>query len=115
MIQSTALTKNTNIQQFSFSYGDKTEVVEIDEPLLNNKNVAKKRAIAEFIEHSMIIQTVTFTTYFVDLHINDIISLSIPERRIPKALNKDRFIVKNVTHNITNGAITTTLKVERYD
>jgi len=115
MIQSNTVTANNNTKQFSFSYGSNAEVLNIDEPLLNNSASAEKRAITEFMKRGMLTQTVTFTTYFVDLQINDIISLTIPEKRIPKELNKDRFIVKEVTHNITDKSITTTLRVERYD
>ena len=115
MIQSTTIKTNNSLQQFSFSYGSNEDSLDITESLINNGATAKKRAITEFIQHGMKTQSITFTTYFIDLHINDIIKLTVPEKRIPRELNKDRFIVKKVTHNIGEDAITTTLKVERYD
>ena len=115
MIQSTTVKTNHSLQQFSFSYGDSKGILNITEPLINTEGQATRRAMSEFIKHAMKTQSVTFTTFFTDLHINDIIALKVPEKRIPRELNKDRFIVKKVTHNIDTDAITTTLEVERYD
>ena len=115
MTTSTTVDTNHSSTPFSFSYGDSQKILNISEPLLNTETLARLRAISEFIKQGMKKQTVTFTMFFVDLHINDILKLSVPERRIPRELNKDRFIVKKVTHNITSNSITTTLEVERYD
>ena len=115
MTNSTTVDTNHSAKPFSFSYGDSDKILNINEPLINTEELGRYRAITEFIKNAMKTQSVTFTVFFVDLHINDIIILTVPEKRIPRELNKDRFIVKKVTHNIGDDAITTTLKVERYD
>ena len=88
---------------------------EIKEPFLKNEESAKLRIIREFLNAGFDKQIVEFETYFVDLKINDVITISAPEFRIPKELNKDKFIVKKVTHYYKFAKLTTKIKAVRYD
>ena len=85
----------------------------IEENLITNELLAQKRAIAEFLDSNK--QEIEFSTYFVDIKINDIIKVSAPTFRVPKELNKDRFIIKNIKHYFKNGYLKTKIKAVRYD
>jgi len=92
------------------------ESKEINDNFIVDETTAEKRAIAEFLEFGYDKQEIEFTTYFVDLKINDIIKVSAPDYRVPKELNKDRFIIKNIKHYISaKGYIKTKIKAVRYD
>jgi len=88
---------------------------EISSPYITTNITAGRRATAEFLEYGYDKQTVEFTTFFSPLKLNEIISISAPEIRIPKDLDKDRFIVKNVKHSFSSGYMKTTIKAIRYD
>ena len=90
-------------------------VKEIIEPKILVEDVADERARAEFLEYGYTKQVVEFTTDFIDLEIHDIISIYAPNKRIPKALTEDRFIVKLVEHYFTSDSIKTKIKAVRYD
>jgi len=98
-----------------FEIDRKGEIKEIFEDLIVNEEIAKKRAIAEFLEYGYNKQIVEFETYFVDVKVNDIIKVYAPSYRVPAELNKDRFIVKKVTHYFKDGFIRTKIKAIRYD
>jgi len=87
----------------------------IIEPLLNNEESAKLRAISEFLNSGFDKQVVEFETYFVDLKINDVIIISAPDFRVPKDLTKNKFIVKKITHYYKLAKLTTKIKAIRYD
>jgi hypothetical protein len=99
----------------AFSIDRKGGVKEIKNNLITSETIAEVRAKAEFLEYGYDKQEVEFTTYFSDLKINDIIKIYAPSYRIPKELNKDRFIVKNVKHYFKNGNIKTRIRAVRYD
>ena len=88
---------------------------EINEPKILTEDVADERARAEFLEYGYTKQVVEFTTDFIDLEIHDIISIYAPTHRIPKALTKDKFIVKLVEHYFTSDSIKTKIRAVRYD
>ena len=87
----------------------------INDERIINEEIADKIARAEFLENGYINQVVEFTTDFVDLKINDIISVYAPSYRIPRELNKDRFIVKRVEHIFQDGYLKTKIRAVRYD
>ena len=107
----------TTQTQFSKTYelNKQGKAKEINSPYIINDSIAQKRATAEFLEYGYDKQTVEFTTLFNPLKLNEIISISAPEMRIPKELNKDRFIVKNIKHSFSSGYMKTTIKAIRYD
>lgn len=90
-------------------------VLTVNDERIINEEIADKIARAEFLENGYINQVVEFTTDFTDLKINDIISIYAPTYRIPKELNKDRFIVKKVNHIFEDGFIKTVIRALRYD
>ena len=87
----------------------------IKDNFITDENTAQLRAIAEFLENGYDKQIVEFETYFVDVKVNDIIKVYAPSYRVPAELNKDRFIVKKVTHYFKDGFIRTKIKAIRYD
>jgi len=87
----------------------------INNEKITNETIADKIARAEFLENGYINQVVEFTTDFTDLKINDIISIYAPTHRIPRELNKDRFIVKKIEHIFQDGFIKSRIKAVRYD
>ena len=91
-----------------------SEIV-INDANITTMELATAIAKAKFLEEGYINQVVEFVTDFVDININDIISVQAPSRRIPRELNKDRFIVKRVEHIFQNGALKTKIQAVRYD
>ena len=108
-------TDQTTLFKGAYKLDRKVEVKEISEPLITDDTVATLRVKAEFLEYGYDKQEVDFTTYFTPLKINSIIKIYAPNYRIPKNLEKDRFIVKKVTHTFKDGIIKTKLKAIRYD
>ena len=108
-------TDQTTLFKGAYKLDRKGEVKEISEPLIIDDTVATLRVKAEFLEYGYDKQEVDFTTYFTPLKINSIIKIYAPNYRIPKNLEKDRFIVKKVTHTFKDGIIKTKLKAIRYD
>ena len=98
-----------------FSIDREGEEKEIFESYIANDSSAQLRAIAEFLENGYDKQEVEFETYFIDLDINDIISIYAPSYRIPAELNKDRFIVKSISHIYQEGKLKSKIKAVRYD
>ena len=87
----------------------------INDERIITEEIADIIARAEFLENGYINQVVEFTTDFNDLKINDIISIYAPTYRIPRELNKDRFIVKRIEHIFQDGFIKSRIKAVRYD
>ena len=116
-IKSNKITTETtdHIYKGTFEIDRSGEPKEINESLLTDEASAMLRVTAEFLEYGYDKQEVEFTTYFIPLKINNIISISAPDYRIPKDLSKDRFIVKKVTHYFKDGVIKTKIKGVRYD
>ena len=113
LVKSKEFNKDVFLYKGIFEVARDGKTKEIKNEFLINESLAEKRAIAEMLESKK--QEVEFSTFFIPLKINDIISISAPSRRIPKELNKDRFIVKEVTHYFKNGYIKTKIKAVRYD
>lgn len=86
-----------------------------DEPRIINESIAESRCRAELLTNGYNKQVISFTTYWQNIKLNDIINLSFPTYNIPKELNKDRFIVKEKKTSIESGKFLMTLKVVRYD
>jgi len=105
----------TKNNYFAFEINRSGEVKKVVNQFIINENIAKLRAIAEFLENGYDKQIVEFETYFVDVNINDIISIYAPNFRVPAELNKNRFIVKNVKHYFKNSELKTRIKAVRYD
>jgi hypothetical protein len=111
--------KSQQIDTSSYTYSGSFRVdrdgesKEVKDSFIINEDIAIKRATAEMLESKK--QEVEFSTFFIPLRINDIISISAPSKRIPKELNKDRFIVKEVTHYFKAGYIRTKIKALRYE
>ncbi len=102
-----------------FTYSKKIDkkgiTKEITEPLLSNETSSKLRAIQEILDFGYENEIVEFETYFVDLKINDVIKISAPTFRIPRELNKDKFIVKKITHYFKLGEFRSKVKAIRYE
>ncbi len=108
--------KNPNIVSLTFELdGASGGVNVIEDERITSETLAYLIAEAELLENGYVAQTVEFTTSFADVAVGDIIVISAPTFRIPKELNKDRFIVKRVEHIIQNGAIKTKITAVRYD
>ena len=90
-------------------------VKKIHDARIINEQMADERGKAELLEHGYKKQVVEFTTILSHVNINDIIAISAPSFRVPKELNKNRFIVKSVEHSITPGSIITKISAVRYD
>jgi len=115
MITSKETITEVPLYRDSYEIDREGDTKEITEPFIIDEVTAEKRAIAEFLEFGYDKQEVEFTTYFAPLKINDIISVYAPDYRIPKELNKDRFIVKNIKHYFKSGYLKTKIKAVRYD
>ena len=115
MITSKETTTEIPLYRDSYEIDREGSTKEINDNFIIDEVTAEKRAIAEFLECGYDKQEVEFTTYFSPLKINDIISIYAPDYRIPKELNKDRFIVKNIKHYFKNGYLKTKIKAVRYD
>jgi len=87
----------------------------INDEKITSEAIAERIARAVFLEDGYINQVVEFTTDFTDLKINDIISIYAPTYRIPRELNKDKFIVKRIEHIFQDGFIKSRIKAIRYD
>jgi len=109
--------KYNNFQSWSGQFKIETLGGEeiIKDERVTNELIATQIARAEFLENGYINQVVEFTTDFNDLKINDIISIYAPTYRIPRELNKDRFIVKRIEHIFQDGFIKSRIKAVRYD
>lgn len=90
-------------------------VKEIHDARIINEEMADERGKAELLEHGYNKQVVEFTTILSHVNINDIIAISAPSFRVPRELNKNRFIVKSIEHSITPSSITTKITAVRYD
>jgi len=115
IVKSNDIEENVSLYRNIYEIDRDGESKEIQDNFIIDETIATKRAIAEFLEFGYDKQEVEFTTYFVDLKINDIISISAPDYRVPRELNKDIFIVKNVKHYIKAGYLKTKIKAVRYD
>jgi len=116
MITSQETTQNqTPLYSGVFEIDRQGESKEITDSFIINDDIARSRAVSEFLEYGYDKQTVEFSTYFAPLKINDIIEVSAPTYRIPKDLTKTRFIIKGITHYFKNGYIKTKIKAVRYD
>lgn len=80
-----------------------------------DEEIARIRAKAELLEFATDKQEVTFKTYYVHANINDIISISAPDYRIPKDLSSDRFLIKSIKSTFSGAKATTEIKAVRYD
>ena len=87
----------------------------IEEPNLLDNATADARAKAIFLSEGYINQTVEFTTYYTDLELNDIIAIYAPTYRVPRELNKDRFIIQNIKHYFKDGYLKSKITAIRYD
>jgi len=116
IIKSHDTEENKTLYSDSYEIDRNGESKEISDNFIIDEITAEKRAIAEFLEYGYNRQVVEFTTYFTDLKINDIIKVSAPDYRVPKELNKDRFIIKNIKHYISAKCyIKSKIKAVRYD
>ena len=82
---------------------------------LNSQESAEGFALKEFLENGMSKQTITFKTYARGLDMNDIISIILPEYKIPIDLTKNRLIVKEVSTEYIGAKTLDTIKAVRYD
>jgi len=87
----------------------------INDANILDENTATLRGEAEFLENGMDMQTVTFTTYYTHLQVGDIIKISAPSYRVPKELNKDRFIVDSIKSTFQGAKALNVVKAVRYD
>ena len=108
-------TSQTHLYSAVFEIDRSGESKEINESYLVDETSAENRAKAEFLEYGYDKQIVEFETYFSDVNINDIISIYAPSYRIPAELNKDRFIVKSISHIYQAGQLKSKIKAVRYD
>ena len=118
MIVNSKEQENENFNSYYAIYkinNNQNKTKDIKDNRIINENISDERAKSEFLENGYIKQVVEFTTDFIDLEINDIISIYAPSYRIPKELNKDRFIVKLVEHYFTSNSIKTKIRAVRYD
>ena len=85
-----------------------------DENVLD-ANIAILRGNAEFLEFGLDQQTVTFSTFYTHLGVGDIVKISAPSYRVPKELDKDRFIVESVKSTFQGAKALNEVKGVRYD
>ena len=115
IIKSKKTQTQTHLYSAVFEIDRSGESKEINESFLVDETSAKNRAKAEFLEYGYDKQVVEFETYFSDININDIIVVYAPSYRIPAELNKDRFIVKSISHIYQEGKLKSKIKAVRYD
>ena len=114
--------KSTTIQDAATSYelevefsGINAKKKSINSIDILNEDIARLRADAEFLEYATDRQEVTFRTYYMHANINDVISISAPDYRIPKDLSKDRFLIKSIKSTFVGAKATMEIKAVRYD
>ena len=82
---------------------------------INSHASAEGYAKAEFLRNGMDVQTVDFKTYSRGLNINDIISVILPEYKIPIDLTKNRLIVVEISTEYSGAKTFDSIKAIRYD
>lgn len=82
---------------------------------LNSEESANGYAIAMFLSEGMDNQKVTFQTYSRGLNINDIISIYLPEYKIPIDLTKNKFIIREINTSYVGAKTLDTIVGVRYD
>ena len=115
--------KKSNTQEelqvkFSYKVQFKNIVGKVKEIFDNNiidENTALLRANAEMLEFGLDKQTVTFSTFYTHIGVGDIIKISAPDYRVPKELNKDRFIIKSIKSTFIGAKAKNEIKAVRYD
>lgn len=114
-ISSKLIEQSISTYEAVFEIDKKGDSKEINEPLLKDELSALTRAKAEFLENGFDKQSVEFSTYFLELHVGDVIEVFAPIYNVPSDLTKSRFIVENVKHSFKDGEILSTVRGVRYD
>ena len=100
---------------FQFVFIDGGENHSVSDKDLNSQEAALGYAKKEFLNNGMDIQSITFQTYARGLNVNDIISIVLPEYKIPIDLTKNRVIVTEIETQYIGAKALDTIKAIRYD
>ena len=99
--------------KFTFIENGKEQIVSDKD--LNSQESAEGYANKQFLEEGMSKQTITFKTYSRGLNMNDIISIILPDYKIPIDLTKNRLIIKEIATEYIGAKTLDTIKAIRYD
>lgn len=100
---------------FRFTYNINGSTKSISDKDLNSIESATGYATKEFLLNGTDVQTVTFQTYARGLNVNDIISIILPEYKIPVNLTKNAFIVRKIVTLYVGAKALDTITGVRYD
>ena len=111
--------KVDNIEELlpSFKFVFNEEGVEqiVSDKDLNSLEAAEGFANKEFLLNAHDMQTITFKTYARGLNINDVISIILPEYKIPIDRTKNRLIVTEISTEYVGAKTLDIIKGVRYD
>ena len=80
-----------------------------------DSNIGDLRGKAELLLNGTVKQEINFVTYFTFIDVGDIIEISAPKYRVPKELDKNRFIVESVKSDFQGAKALNSIKAVRYD
>ncbi len=103
------------LPSFRFIYNSDGITKSISDKDLNSKESAEGHAKKLFLEMGNDIESVTVKTYSRGLRLNDVISVMLPEYKIPKDLTKNKFIVRKVITEYKGATTYDTIIGVRYD
>lgn len=103
------------LEPFEFIFNASGLEKSVTDKDLNSESAALGYATKEFLENGCNVQTVTFQTYARGLNVNDIISIILPQYKIPVDLSKHRFIITGITTEYNGAKTTDVIKGVRYD
>jgi len=103
------------LPSFKFTYNPEGLEKIVNDKDLNSEESALGYAKKEFLYSGTDNQTITFKTYARGLHLNSIITLSLPEYAIPIDLTKHRFIVTGVSTEVIGAKNVDMITGVRYD
>ena len=116
IINSTNLESVTPLlPSFVFTFDADGETHTVSDKDLNSEEAVHSYAVKKFLTEGMDIQTIVVKSYPRVLNINDIISISLPEYKIPIDLSKHRFIVTSKIGEYKGGISTESITGVRYD
>ena len=103
------------LPSFRFVFVKDSKEQSVSDKDLNSKEAAEGFAKKEFLKNGMDTQEITFKTYARGLNMNDVISIILPEYKIPIDLTKNRLIVRDVVSEYVGAKTLDTIKAIRYD
>lgn len=104
-----------DLPTFEITSGLSGVEMNISDKDLNSKEVALSYAVKMFLTKGMDTEQIIFKTYSRGLNINDIISIVLPEYRIPKDLTRNRLIVREIKVDYSGAKAVDVITGVRYD